>query len=98
MAEMLIVEVEGTKAEQYDDVNRYLGLDVKTGGGDWPEGLRSHTGGAAPNGDVTVVEIWDSREQEAAFLETRLGPALAKAGVSEPARFEWLSLLGHREF
>jgi hypothetical protein len=98
MAEMLIVEVKGTKVEQYDEVNGYLELNVETGRGPWPDGLRSHTGGAAQNGDITVVEIWDSREQQAAFMETRLMPALTKAGLSEPTRFEWLSLLGHQEF
>jgi hypothetical protein len=98
MPEVLIVEVKGTKVEQYDEVNGYLGLDIHTGGGDWPDGLMSHTGAANADGDVTVVEIWQSREQEEAFMQARLGPALAKAGISEPARMEWLSLLGHREF
>jgi hypothetical protein len=41
-----------------------------------------------------VLEVWDSQEAQAAFMESRLGPALGKAGMPEPSRAEWLSVEG----
>jgi hypothetical protein len=42
-----------------------------------------------------VFEVWDSKESQAAFMESRLGPALHGAGLPEPTRVEWLTILGH---
>ena len=43
-----------------------------------------------------MFEVWDSKESQATFMESRLGPALHDAGVPDPARVEWLTILGHR--
>jgi hypothetical protein len=96
MSEALFFEFgAGVNADQYNAVNEFLGLDSATGGGDWPAGLLSHTGAASPGGGFIVFEVWDSQESQGAFMASRLGPALGKAGVPEPTRMEWLSVVGH---
>lgn len=97
MSELLIIEINPASAEQYNEVNDLLGLNTSTGEGDWPDGLRSHTGATTSSGGVSVVEIWDSQEAQAAFMQSRLGPALGKAGLPEPTRVEWMSLLAHHD-
>jgi hypothetical protein len=94
MPDALILEFNGATADHYNEVNELLGIDPKTSEGDWPAGLISHTG--AMNGETLVVfEVWDSQDSQAAFMSSRLGPALGKANVPEPSRVEWMSLLGH---
>ena len=94
MAEALILEFDGVTAEQYDAVNGALGIDAATGEGDWPTGLLDHTGCSGEH--FVVFEVWESREAQAAFMETRLGAALGQAGIPEPSRSEWLAIAGHR--
>jgi hypothetical protein len=95
MPDALILEFTGATADQYKAVNAILGIDAATGEGDWPAGLLSHTGAAGAGGDLVVFEVWDSKESQDVFMASRLGPALGQAGVPEPTRVEWLSLLGH---
>jgi hypothetical protein len=94
MSEAIILEFTGVSADQYNAVNQILGLDPATGEGDWPAGLLSHTGATGDEGNIVVFEVWDSRESHGAFMASRLGPALGQAGLPEPKRVEWLSLLG----
>jgi hypothetical protein len=95
MSEALFFEFAGVSENDYKAVNARLGLDPVTGSGDWPDGLLSHTGAAAPDGRFLVFEVWDSQESQGAFMASRLGPALGKAGVPDPTRIEWLSVAGH---
>jgi hypothetical protein len=77
MAAGLILQFPASVGEQeYDAVNSRLQFDPKTGAGDWPAGLQSHSAGASGEGWV-VTEIWESKEAQAAFMESRLGPALS---------------------
>ncbi|MEA3078550.1 MAG: hypothetical protein QOF60_3458 [Actinomycetota bacterium] len=92
MAETIIIEIDCDPA-LYSKVNGILGLDPSTGGGDWPKGLKTHIGSGG-EGSVVVVEVWDTQAEQEAFLASRLGPALGEAGVAQPKRMEWLSLLG----
>ena len=65
-----------TDTEQYDDTIRRL---QETG--DFPpEGLEYHVCFISDEGNVRVGEVWDSREQFAAFGE-RLMPVLADVGI-----------------
>ena len=95
-ARTLILEFNGVGLDGYKAVNEILGIDGSgTGWGDWPPGLISHTAGMA--GDrVIVFEIWESREAQGAFMESRLGSAIAKAGQPEPSRVEWFSVVGRK--
>jgi hypothetical protein len=96
MADGLILEFDGFGADTYEQVNGLLGIDMASGEGNWPAGLISHTGGAKDGGWV-VFEVWDPRADQERFLQERLGPALAKAGIEgPPARMEWLELSAHR--
>ena len=92
MPEVIIMEVDCEPA-LYPKVNAILGLDPKTGAGNWPKGLLTHIGGGG-EGKVVVVEVWESRADQESWMAS-LGPALAEAGVAEPKRMEWLSVLGH---
>jgi hypothetical protein len=89
MSEVLILEFAGVGADQYQAVNKILGVDSATGEGDWPEPLHTHVAGTSETG-LVVVEVWESQDAHAAFM-ARLGPALGEAGVPQPARMEWLT-------
>jgi hypothetical protein len=92
MSKVIILEFPGVTAEQYQAVNKLLGVDPATGEGDWPEPMESHTAALGDAG-LVVVEVWESQEAQAGFM-ARLGPALAEVGLPQPTRMEWLSLLG----
>ncbi|MDX6374727.1 MAG: hypothetical protein QOD98_3715 [Nocardioidaceae bacterium] len=95
MSEVLILEFRDVDPALYDVVNTNLGLDPATGTGDWPDGMVSHTGAAHLDGNgLSVVEVWESRDAQDAFMSSRLGPALGQASVPEPTRAEWMLLKG----
>ena len=71
MAEALILEFDGVGREQYDAVNKRLGIDMASGEGDWPEGMLSHTAGAKAGGWV-VFEVWESRGAQGQFMNCLL--------------------------
>jgi hypothetical protein len=95
MSDAIILEFKTATADQYNAVNKLLGIDPVTGEGDWPAGLLSHAGASGADGGIVVFEVWDSKESQDAFMTSRLGPALGGAGLPEPTRVEWLSLLGY---
>ena len=93
MAELLITEIDGIGEAEYDHVNAELGLDIN-GGGDWPDGLISHTTDTTETG-LIVIEIWESREAQQAEMP-KLGAAIQKAGLQEkPMRANWSKLNAH---
>ena len=97
MAAELILEFEGVTTKEYDAVNKELGIDMSSGKGDWPDGLVAHSAGLNDAGHLVVIEVWDSPEHQARFMETRLGAALAKGGVtSPPTKVLWIELVSHQ--
>ncbi|MFN8104470.1 MAG: hypothetical protein U0U69_08410 [Acidimicrobiia bacterium] len=96
MAEALILEFSGVSEAQYDAVNASLGVDARTGAGDWPSGLLVHAAGYADDGTFVVTEVWDSREAQGDFMESRLGEALAVGGVTDAPKVTWVSLVSHQ--
>lgn len=95
MPQGLILEFDGFGREIYKAVNARLGIDMETGEGSWPPGLLSHAGGPKPGGWV-VMEIWETREDQARFMNDRLAKALQEGGVSgPPSRVEWLDLAAY---
>jgi hypothetical protein len=96
MSEAIILEFRDVSPDLYNDVNKILRLDPVSGDGDWPQGMISHTGGEHADGNgITVWEVWESRDAQAAFMDSRVGPALREAGVPEPSRVEWMSVRGY---
>lgn len=84
MAYALVLVFEGIGETHYWAVNERLGIN-RDGTGNYPRGLISHVGGPTPKGWV-VYEIWDANASPQAFMESRLGPALAAAKVPPPAQ------------
>ena len=96
MAAELILEFEGVTTDEYYAVNRELGIDPETGEGNWPDGLVAHSAGLNEAGHLVVIEVWDTLEHQAAFMEGRLGEALAKGGITEPpSSVTWIELVAH---
>jgi len=97
MASELILEFEGVTAKEYYAVNKELGIDPDSGEGNWPDGLVAHSAGLNDAGHLVVIEVWDTPEHQARFMEDRLGEVLAKGGVTgPPSSVTWIELLSHR--
>ena len=94
MAYGIVLEFTGVGKQQYDAVNDKLGIDMAKGTGDWPAGLTSHAGGTTPGG-LFVMEVWESKAQQEAFMGSRLGPALGAVGVPAPVRVTELDIVGY---
>ena len=97
MTAAVILEFDGIGQKEYDAVNAALGMDFATGAGDWPDGMLSHSAGHRDDGHFIVMEVWDTPEHQARFMEGRLGEALAKGGVnSPPVSVTWIELIAHQ--
>jgi hypothetical protein len=79
MAVMLVGKVPGVDADTYDKINQEMGISD----GKLPDGLISHTAGSS-NGDIMVVDVWESMDKFDAFMQDMLMPALEKVGVPVP--------------
>lgn len=91
MAQVIVIEfaAPGVGAV-YQRVNRILGWDGVPGPEVRPEGLISSIAGES--GDkLIVVEVWESREHQERFMQTQLGPAIARDGSPPPSRVEWFN-------
>ncbi len=95
MAAGVVLEFQGVDASQYEAVNKKLGIDMKTGKGDWPAGMLSHAGGLTDDGGLVVMEVWESQEAQGKFMESRLGAALQEVGVPAPSRVTWVDLIAY---
>jgi hypothetical protein len=95
MAELLILEFTGIGKAEYDAINAELGIDMATGAGNWPPDLLAHAAGVSDDGTFVVSEVWESRADQGAFLESRLGPALGANGVTGMPSVRWTPLLAH---
>ena len=77
MAILMILDIQGGTADQYDQVERELG---GTRPDNAPDGLISHSAGVT-DGGFLVTDVWESPETLQRFYEQVLGAALQKAGV-----------------
>jgi hypothetical protein len=80
----IVLAFDGVGADQYWAVNEKLGINPD-GTGDWPSGLRSHSGGPTATGWV-VCEVWESKADQEAFMASRLGAALGEIGLPAPSQ------------
>jgi hypothetical protein len=95
MPEVLILEFTGVGEAEYTAVNEQLGIDMHSGQGDWPPGLLSHAAGPADDGTFVVTEVWSSRAEQGAFMQSRLGAALAAGGITSTPNVRWAPLLAY---
>jgi hypothetical protein len=80
----IVLVFDGVGADQYWAVNERLGIKPD-GSGDWPDGMLSHAGGSTATG-WAVVEVWNSKADQEAFMASRLGAALAEVGLPAPVQ------------
>ena len=96
MAAGLILEFEGVTLTEYNAINDKLGIDMESGTGNWPDGLISHSAGLNEDGHLVVIEVWDTPEHQARFMEGRLAQALVDGGVAgPPSSITWVELASH---
>ena len=91
MAVGLILRFPGETRTVYDAVNARLDIDM-VAGTNFPDGLLSHAAGEA-DGALYVIEVWESREAQGRFMETRLGRALQEGGVKATPEITWIDPL-----
>ena len=84
MSYVCVLVFDGVSEADYWRVNENLGIN-RDGSGDWPDGIRSHAAGPTAGGWV-VVEKWESKSAQEAFMASRLGAAIAAAGLPAPAQ------------
>jgi hypothetical protein len=94
MPELLMLDFEGVDEARYAKVNSELGLDPDTGAGDWPVGMITHVAGVSDAGHGYVIEVWESQQAQADFMTSRLGPAMARGGLSAVPRVTWARVMG----
>jgi hypothetical protein len=88
MAVAIIMEFDGSTLEQYDQINKRMGL---TPGGPGPEGSISHWATATDNG-LQVTDAWESREQFDAFARNKIGPLRMELGLPAPPETTFLEV------
>ena len=77
MAVVFIIEQPDVTREKYEDVRSQVVPDNRI-----PDGMILHLAGEVKGGGWRVVELWESEEAQGKFLQTKLGPAFQKAGVT----------------
>jgi hypothetical protein len=84
MAILMLIEFPGASTDDYDGLNREMGIDPHH----LPDGLISHVVGPTDQG-LLIADTWESEDALDKFFEQRVGPAMAKAGVAagEPRVF-----------
>ena len=81
MAVLVTQQVAATE-EQYRAVNDVLDTHASP-----PPGLLVHTGGPIGDGELRVVDVWESAEAFETFASERLAPAIAQVmGDDAPGR------------
>jgi hypothetical protein len=78
MAIGLSIRFADATAEQYDAVKTEMGIED-----DLPDGQIFHAAGPIKEG-WGILDFWESRAQFDAFLESRIGPAIAALGDAAP--------------
>jgi hypothetical protein len=70
MAELLVLEFDAVDETDYANVSAQLGVDPQTGAGDWPPGLITHLAGLKEGGSAYVIEVWESQQAQAEFMQS----------------------------
>jgi len=81
----IVLVFDGVTEQDYWSVSDKLGID-QDDTANWPEGIVFHTAGPTAGGGWMVIELWESKAAQEAFMASRLGAALAAAGVKPPSQ------------
>ena len=81
----LVLVFEGVSEKDYWTVNEALGI-ARDSNDNYPEGMIAHSGGPTEGGGWIVMELWQSKAAQEAFMSTRLGAALGASGVPAPSQ------------
>ncbi len=76
---LMIMDIEGATAEQYDRVDELLGGLTPENA---PAGLISHAAAVTDSGFM-VADVWESAEDLQRFFDEKLGAAIAEAGLPQ---------------
>jgi hypothetical protein len=78
--------------EMYDELNKAMNFPAEV-----PDGLLQHT--ACKDGDgMRIIDTWEAREKFEAFIENKLGPAMAKVAEDSPPEIEPIELEVHNRY
>lgn len=77
MSVVMIMELPGVTTEQYDEINKLMGIN---GPEDEPDGLISHVCAKTEDG-LVVCDVWRSQADLDEFAATQVGPAAGKVGA-----------------
>jgi hypothetical protein len=88
MTIVVLSETPNMTRDQYDSVAAELGLTDSL-----PEGCLLHVAGLGPDGSTwRDINVWDTAAQAKQFMDTRLRPAMERAGATPvwgpPANWE----------
>jgi hypothetical protein len=88
MTIVVLSETPNMTRDQYDSVAAELGLTDSL-----PEGCLLHVAGVGPDGSTwRDINVWDNAAQAKQFMDTRLRPAMERAGATPvwgpPANWE----------
>jgi hypothetical protein len=81
MAVVMVLEIPGATTEQYDEINKIMGVN---GPEDEPAGLISHVCAKTAEG-LVVIDVWRSQAELDDFISNRVGPAAGQLGVAPSA-------------
>ena len=88
---MVVTEFAGPEVGKlYVKVNELLGWDgiprLDAALADLSSSVASDSGDA-----LVFIEVWESKAQQATFMELQLGPVIAVVTESQPTRVEWFN-------
>jgi hypothetical protein len=79
--------------KEYEAVNAKLEITADDPSSPWPDGLLTHASGTTNTGEFWLYETWESKTKQEAFMNSRLGAALADVGVPAPEQLIELDLI-----
>ena len=97
MAAELILQFRGRDPRGVPQRQQGMGHRSRVGGGRLAHGMVAHSAGVNEDGHLVVIEVWDTPEHQAAFMEGRLADAVpAKGGITgPPSGITWIQPEAH---
>jgi len=87
MATVMLMHWPEVTKEKYEEVRKSVNWE-----GEPPAGAKFHTAWLSSDG-FHVLDLWDSKEQFEAFVQNRLAPGVAAAGITGQPKVEFADSL-----